>query len=444
MTVVENVRVIRFDPPEVSEPVDLVFRGKAEGGDIVAVGKGAGKAYPGATRITDVPYVSAGLVCAHTHLYSALARGIMADIAPSKDFCQQLEHLWWKLDRAIDGPILESSALAGCAEAALCGVTSLVDHHASPNFVDGSLDVIAEAYGRIGIRGILCYETTDRNGMDGAKAGVAENVRFAKTVDAARKSGSPPPVEAMIGGHALFTISDDTLGLLSDAVASTGRGLHIHAGEDKYDAVDSRHRHGRDLAVRLDEARCLGPKTVVGHGVWLTESEIALVNERDAFVAHNARSNMNNSVGYASLLPTVRNALIGTDGMDGDVLAEFKTAFFKHRDSGGPLWPDFYLRALDRGNRLLERAFGGRFGRVEPGYPADLVLWDYATPTPLVSANVAGHLAFGLSARHVRSVAVAGDFVVRDRVPAFDIESIYRTAREQASRLWKRMDERSH
>ncbi|MCX7024360.1 MAG: putative aminohydrolase SsnA [Spirochaetes bacterium] len=443
MTVVENVRVVGFNPPSVSEPVDVAFGDESQGGSIIAVGKGGGRGYPSAKRVTGIPYLSPGLVCSHTHLYSALARGLLADIKPSKDFGEQLAHLWWKLDRAIDRPILEYSALAGCADAVMCGVTSLVDHHASPEFIDGSLDVIRDAYEAIGLRGVLCYETTDRNGMDGARSGVRENVRFARAVDAGRKAGGKPKIEAMIGGHACFTISDETMALLSDAVASTGRGLHIHAGEDRYDASDSRHRFGADLAVRLDEARCLGPKSIVGHGVWLSKSEIELVNERDAFVAHNARSNMNNNVGYATLLPEVRNAVIGTDGMDGDVLAEFKFAFFKNRDAGGPLWPDFYLAALDRGNRLLERCFGGSFGKIEPGYPADLVLWNYATPTPLVSANVPGHFAFGLSARHVRSVAVGGRFLVEDGRPAFDMEAIFARSRDEAARLWKRMDERS-
>src|SRR5512133_1936104 len=126
----------------------------------------------------------------------------MVGIEPSKDFAQQLEHLWWRLDKAIDLPILEASGLAGCADAALAGVTSLVDHHAGPDAIDGSLSVLRKAYEEIGIRGLLCYETTDRNGMEGARAGVRENLRFAREIDASKKKGSPFLVEAAIGGHA--------------------------------------------------------------------------------------------------------------------------------------------------------------------------------------------------------------------------------------------------
>jgi len=136
------------------------------------------KEFPNAQKVGSGGYLSPGLVCAHTHIYSALARGIDVPIAPSKDFVQILQHLWWRLDMAIDLPILKASALAGCSEALFCGVTSLVDHHAGPQAIDGSLSVISEAYEEVGLRGILCYETTERNGKAGARAGLAENVRL--------------------------------------------------------------------------------------------------------------------------------------------------------------------------------------------------------------------------------------------------------------------------
>ncbi len=466
MILFENVRVISFSPASVSEPMDVAVaqRGDADAGGregrIVEAGSALAAKYPNARRIKGA-YLSPGLVCSHTHLYSALARGLMVDISPSKDFAQQLKNLWWRLDRAIDLPILEASALAGCADAAASGVTSLVDHHASPEAIDGSLSVIAKAYEEIGIRGLLCYETTDRNGMEGAKAGVRENVRFAKEVDAARaaaraggKGARPPLTDASIGGHAGFTVGEETLEALAEAVKTTGRGIHIHAGEDKYDAVDSRYRFGADLASRLDKAGCLGPKSIIGHGVWLSPAEAELINERDSFLAHNARSNMNNAVGYNALLHTFKNVVLGTDGMSADMLEEFKFACFRHRESLGPWWPGDFLACLDRGNRLMERYMGAAtgaqaaaggpaaFGKIVAGAAADLVLWDYEPPTPLVGENLAGHLAFGLGARSVRSVMVDGSFVIEDRKPAFDLVRISESAREQARRLWKRMEAR--
>ena len=455
MILFEHVRVVSFQPPAVSEPVDVVAFGRAEGGarsgTVAEIGQNLAVKYPNAEKAGSGGYLSPGLVCSHTHLYSALARGMLVDIQPSKDFAQQLKNLWWRLDRAIDLPILEASGLAGCADALASGVTSLVDHHAGPEAIDGSLSVLRKAYEEIGVRGILCYETTDRNGPGGARAGVAENIRFAKEIDAARKAaaaagGPAPMVDAAIGAHAGFTVGPETLEALGEAVRSTGRGIHIHLAEDKYDAVDSRHRFGDDLVVRMEKAGALNPKGMIGHGVWLTPSEVELMNARDVFLAHNARSNMNNAVGYNQLLTQHRNVVLGTDGMGGDMLEEFKFAVFRHRESQGPWWPGDFLTCLDRGNRILERYFGSSgghgFGKVEVGCPADLVLWDYDPPTPLSGANLAGHMAFGMSGRSARTVAVAGELRIKDRSPRFDLEKIQAFAREQAAKLWNNMEDK--
>jgi putative selenium metabolism protein SsnA len=437
MTIFENVRIIHFHPGSVSEPTDVAV----EGGRIAAVGNGLAAKYPGADRDATGGYVSPGIVCSHNHFYSALARGLMVNIKPSKDFAQQLVNLWWRLDRALDEGITRSSGLVGAAEAVMGGVTSVVDHHASPAFIDGSLDVLKEGFDTVGLRGVLCYEATDRNGTEGAAAGVRENLRFAQAVDAARARGEDPLVEAAIGAHAPFTVDDQTLADLAGVCKTTGRGLHIHVAEDKFDAVDSRYRFGKDIAVRLDEAGLLGPKTILGHGLYLSRDEVDLVNDRDCFLAHNARSNMNNNVGYNDQLPLYRNAVLGTDGIGSDMIMEANFAFFKHHDAGGTLWMDAFLRMLQDGNRLLERYFPGKkFGKVETGYEADLAFWDYDPPTPLLGDNVAGHAAFGLSSRMVRSTMVGGRFTVKDRIPQFDAQAIMAGARTETKRLWKNME----
>ena len=439
MIVIENARVLNLSPSSLSGPVDIAV----DGSTIAAVGQGLAAKYPGAERHRADGIVSPGLVCSHNHFYSALARGLMVAVQPSKDFAQQLKHLWWRLDRALDPDIVRASGLVGAAEAARWGVTSVVDHHASPEFIDGSLDVLAEGFKTVGLRGVLCYETTDRNGMDGARAGVRENLRWAKAVDDARAAGQEPLLEAMIGAHAPFTVGDDTLSSLSDAVRASGRGIHIHVAEDKYDAVHSRLEHGLDIAVRLDKAGVLGPASLLVHGLYLTDSEVDLINERDAFLAHNAQSNMNNAVGYNALLPKYRNAVLGTDGIGSDMLAAANWAYFKHRDSGGQFWMDAFLGMLQNGNRLLERCFPGkRFGSVEPGYQADLAFWDYDPPTPLVDGNVAGHAAFGLSSGFVSGTMVGGKFVFKNRHATFDYAAAMAAGREQTVRLWKRMEER--
>jgi len=452
MILFHKVRILELEPPSVSEPTDVAVYESGEGdrgGTVAAIGPDLTAQFPTAKVAGEGGYLSAGLVCGHTHLYSALARGMLVDIKPSKDFAQLLDHLWWRLDRAIDPAILRSSALAGCSDALKAGVTSLVDHHAGPECIDGSLSIIREAYEQTGMRGILCYETTDRNGNAGARAGVAENIRFAREVDSLRAQGRKPLVDASIGAHASFTVSNETLEALADAVRQTGRGIHIHLAEDKFDAVDARYRFGKDPVERIESAGALNERSIIGHGVWLSPSEVEIMNARGAFLAHNARSNMNNSVGYNQLLPSFNNVVLGTDGMGADMLEEFKFAVFRHRESQGPWWPGDFLKALHRGNALIQRYFAQDFapdfpgfGTVQAGAPADLVLWDYDPPTPLVGDNIAGHFAFGMSSRSARTVMVAGNVRILDHRPLYDDVTIQAEAREQALRLWKQMEER--
>lgn len=439
MILIENVKILHWYPGDVSEAMDIAI----DGTTIVEVGKALAAKYPKAERHNPGGFVSPGLVCSHNHFYSALSRGLMVNIAPSKDFAQQLVNMWWLLDRALDEGIVRASGMAGAADAAMLGVTSVVDHHASPEYIDGSLDALADGFSAVGIRGVLCYETSDRNGLDEARAGVRENERFASRIDAQRKAGKDTLLEAAIGAHAPFTLSDETLDALASVCASTKRGLHIHVAEDKFDAVDSRYRFAKDICVRLDDAGLLGPKTILGHGLFLTQSEVDMVNDRDCFIAHNARSNMNNCVGYNDKIGQYKNAVLGTDGIGSDMMEEASFAFFKHKDQGGSSWMDSYLQMLHNGNRLLERYFPGkRLGRVEPGYEADLTFWDYDPPTPLVKDNVAGHVAFGMGSRMVASTMVAGKFIVKDRKPLFDAKAIAATGRSETRRLWQRMEER--
>lgn len=452
MILFRNVKILELEPPSISESTDVAVFEEGEGersGTIADIGSSLSARYPTAKIAGEGGFLSAGLVCGHTHLYSVLSRGMRVEIAPSKDFAQLLDHLWWRLDRAIDPEILRASACAGCSDALKAGVTSIVDHHAGPECIDGSLSVLREGFETVGARGILCYETTDRNGALGAREGVAENLRFAKEVDAMRAKGKKPLVEAAIGAHASFTIGDETLEALARAMHETGRGIHIHLAEDKFDAVDARHRYKKDPVERLEAVGALNKKSIIGHGVWLTPSEVEIMNEHEVFLAHNARSNMNNAVGYNALLPTFKNVVLGTDGMGADMLEEFKFAVFRHRESQGPWWPADFVKALHRGNALIGRYFDQDFapnypgfGTVKRGAPADLVLWDYDSPTPFESDTIAGHLAFGMSSRSVRSVMVAGALRILDRQPLYDDAAIEAESRTQALRLWKRMEER--
>jgi putative selenium metabolism protein SsnA len=302
---------------------------------------------------------------------------------------------------------------------------------------------LKEAFEKVGLRGILCYEVTDRNGRNGMREGISENIAFAEMVAKEKKSAKQNLLEAAIGAHAPFTLGEEALSLLSEAIHTTGGGIHIHVAEDKYDSSASHRLYGLDIMQRLETRNMLNGKAICVHGVHMTDSDIEILNNHDCFLVHNARSNMNNGVGYADKLRAVRNVALGTDGIGSDMFEEMKFAYFKHKDARGAYWPADFLAFLHNGTILLERYFSGNFKRIEAGSIADLVIYDYRNPTPLVGENVAGHLAFGLSSSSVKTVIVNGIVVYEDRRFPFDLNPIYEKANKAAKSLWKRMDELS-
>jgi putative selenium metabolism protein SsnA len=423
----KGAAVATLDPPLV-EAADL----RVEGDRIVerraGLTAGAGEEVLDASGAVILP----GLVNAHTHLYSALARGMPGPRVPPRSFVEILERVWWRLDRALDEESVYLSGLVGAIEAALSGTTLLIDHHASPSFIRGSLSVLRRALEEVGLRSALCYEVTDRNGPEGRDLGLEENEAFQAT--------QSPLTRGMIGGHASFTLSPESLDRLRAIGQRTGGAFHIHAAEDAADLEDCRARYGMGLLQRLDAHGLLASRTLLAHCVHLTEAEVAEAHQRGCWIAHNPRSNMNNAVGHA---PTaaLKRAALGTDGMDGDVLAETRAAYLKMRDAGRGDAFTAALELLAGGHRLAAALFGLPFGKLDAGAPADLVVLDYAPPTPLHTDNLGGHLLFGMDRSHVRSVMVAGRLVVRDRrVTGVDAGAAFARARAAAAELWRRMD----
>ncbi len=437
MILLKNATLIDMEPPAIRDSMDLLVKNDT----IKEIGSNLSA--PDA-QVVDLggKLLFPGLVCSHHHYYSGLARGIMANIGPTPDFASVLKNLWWRLDRALDQESLKASALICSLDAIRSGTTSVIDHHASPSCVEGSLSILKEAFEFCGLRGMSCYEVTDRNGRDEMLAGIEENRRFAEALDKEKASGQWQGLfEAHIGGHAPFTLNDEALRLLGDLVENSGRGFHIHVAEDRYDVSFSHAHYGKDLIARLDEFGLVNEKSLMVHGVYLNSTEIELLNERNAFLVHNARSNMNNNVGYNQHLPELDNLAIGTDGIGADMFEEVKFAYFNHKNNGGPWWPGDYLKALMAGNTILERNFGASFGKLRPGYKADLVIADYSAPTALLPENVAGHLVFGMGSAIVESVIINGQFVYRDGVFPFETDDIYRNAANQSLALWDTMNQ---
>jgi putative selenium metabolism protein SsnA len=380
-----------------------------------------------------------GNVCAHTHLYSALARGMPYRLAPPRTFREILQRVWWRLDRALDPTTIRASAMAGAMEALLAGTTTLIDHHASPAAVDGSLDVVANALAELGVRSVLCYETSDRDGPDVARRGLAENARFLASVTA----GNHRLARGMVGAHASFTLSEETLAACAELARDRAVGLHVHVAEDASDERDAEARFGVRVAARLAAAGAIDRRSLLAHGVHLDAAEVEIVRAAGATVAHNARSNMNNAVGRAPLAALGDRVALGTDGLGADMFEESRVAYFRRREDDvetGMAWP---LDRLGEGARVAGEAFGEPLlGRLEPGAPADVVVLRYPAVTPVDASTLAAHWLFGIGSGSVRDVIVAGELVVRDGRPVrVDSEALAAEARDGAIRLWGRLDE---
>jgi putative selenium metabolism protein SsnA len=373
-------------------------------------------------------YLLPGMVCGHTHLYSALARGMPAPKKTPHNFYEILKYVWWTLDRALDEEAVYYSALVGALDAARAGTTTLIDHHASPNFIRGSLDVMKDAFLEVGLRGVLCYETTDRNGLAGAQAGLEENGDWLM-----RNNG--PTFAGLVGAHASFTLGDKSLRACAELAKEFNSGVHIHVAEDPVDQAKCRGR----LIDRLAKADILGPKTILGHCTHLDKNSLEIAKRAGCWFAHNTRSNMNNAVGYAPVQWMGDRVALGTDGIGADMFEEVKFAWFKARDGRNGLGIAGVTGFLTGAQRLASHLLGTKLGSFEVGSAADLAVLDYPTPTLVTGGNLYGHLIFGMSSQYVTDTMVNGQWIVRARkVVGVDEQAAREKAAKVAVKLWKK------
>lgn len=418
-----------------------------EGDTIVEVGPTAALAakYPAAERLDAAgKIVLPGSICGHTHFYGAFARGMAIPGAAPTNFVEILERLWWKIDRALLWDDIRYSALVCLVDAIRHGCTTLIDHHASPNAIDGSLDIIADAVKETGLRASLCYEVTDRNGMAGAAAGIAENARFIKRCQAEKD----PQLAASFGLHAALTLSDKTLETAAASLpAGAGVGFHIHVAEDRADQDESLRKYNLRVVERLQKFGILGPHSIAVHCVHLDEYEKDILHETGTWVTHQPRSNMNNAVGLPDVAGMLRRGIkvaLGNDGFSNDMFAEMKAAYLAHKLAqrnpqampGDAVW----RMAYDHNAALCRIFFPRPLAELRAGAFADIILLDYASPTPLTPGNLPWHVIFGVDGAHVTHTIASGKILMRDRqLTTLDEAAIMAKARELAAKVWRRI-----
>lgn len=358
-----------------------------------------------------------GLINCHDHFYGRGATGLSLKDDPPSCFREILERLWWKLDRALTLEAVHLSALVCLIEAIEAGTTTVFDHHSSPQAVDGSLDAIANAVLKVGMRANLCYEVSDRNGFLNSAQSLQENIRFSSL----QHSGGGR-LSSKMGLHAAFTCSDETLA----ASASSSIGVHVHVSEGPEDV---------GAIQRLNNAGLLNAKAFLGHCVHVSDQDIDVIKKSGATVTIQVESNLNNQVG----LPPMKKFLdanipvvFGTDGMTQDMLQEFRCAMLQ--------FPFLGTRSteilLDRASEVASDNFSVPIGKLDKGYAADMVLFDYVPSSPLTANNLPWHLQF--SAKRVESVWVGGKQLVQNgsiHIAGIDKGSVFREFRSVLERV---------
>ena len=359
---------------------------------------------------------------AHHHIYSALARGMPAPARVPKNFVEILELIWWNLDKSLDLEMVAASAQAVAIDAIRSGVGFIIDHHASPNAAVGSLHAIAEVLDHAGIGHLLCYELSDRDGEARRDAGLEETRAYLKAHP------------GLVGLHASFTVSDQLLDAALEIANSTGTGIHIHVAEDGADQDHCLAQHGCRVVERLHRASALqSTATILAHCIHLDDAERAMIADSNVWVSQQSESNQNNAVGALDARAFDDRVMIGTDGMHSDALAAARASYLMAQHEEGGMSP---RDALDR----LRRVHGYLEQNSNAESPGNLVILDYAPPTPVTAENWPGHMMYGLNRSHVESVILKGRLVMdRRKFVEIDEAQVLAHCREQAARLWERL-----
>ncbi|MGB4205587.1 MAG: amidohydrolase family protein [Bacteroidales bacterium] len=368
-------------------------------------------------------FVTKSFAVGHHHVYSALSRGMPPPEKQPRNFREILQYIWWKLDKVLDKETIEASALATAIACAKAGATFVIDHHASPGSIDGSLEIIAKAFEKAGINHLLCYEITDRDGLEKAELGLKENERHLQQY------------QGLVGLHASFTISDDTLKKAAELAVKYNTGVHIHVAEDEYDQQHCVQTYRKRVVERLAASGVLdSSKTILVHALHLDDNERSIINNSKAYVAQNMDSNLNNKVGLFNckgLDPA--KIMLGTDGMHSDMLQSAQSAFFAGQLSDNINFVSAYQRFRNVHRYLKANNFAGDGNN-------NLVVLDYDSPTPVSKDNFLRHFVFSLRSNHVLHVISNGKLIVKNKVmQTIDETGILEYTQYQARRLWQQL-----
>ncbi len=412
-----------------------------DGSIIVAVGSEAElkTQYPQA-EIVDAHggVIMPAFINTHTHIYSALARGLAINGNNPTNFLEVLQGLWWNIDRHLTLAGTKASADALYMDCIKQGVTTIFDHHASFGEIPGSLFEIAKSAQEFGIRSCLCYEVSDRDGEEKAAQSVKENADF---IDYCEKNPSDM-LSAMFGGHALFTISDKTFEAM--AKANNGRvGYHIHVAEGMNDVYDSLQNYGRRPVQRLQDHGILGEKTILGHCIHVNPAEMDIIAETKTMCVNNPESNMGNAVGCSPIRQLMERGImvgLGTDAYTNDMLESIKVALTIQRHNAchpNVGWCEVTKMLFENNGIMAGKSFGCQLGVLKVGAKADVIVMDYKPFTPFSGDNIDGHMLFGMTGRQCEMTMGNGKILMQNRkLVGIDEEAINARILDESKKLW--------
>ncbi|MDW2795977.1 putative aminohydrolase SsnA [Clostridium boliviensis] len=380
----------------------------------------------------------------HEHIYSSFARGLAIDGYNPHGFLEILDGLWWTIDRNLTLNDVYLSAMATYVDSIKNGVTTVFDHHASFGQIRDSLFRIGEAAGKTGIRTCLCYEVSDRAGEEKAREGILENEAFIRHAG----SDDSDMIAGMMGMHAQFTISDQTMEFAASHKPD-GTGYHIHVAEGIEDLHDCLHKYGKRIIDRLMDFRILGEKTLLGHCIYINPHEMDLIHDTDTMVVHNPESNMGNACGCPPTMELVKRGILtglGTDGYTHDMLESYKTANVLHKHhlcDPNAAWSEVPKMLFEGNAKIAGRYFKKQLGVLKEGAAADVIVTDYIPLTPMNADNANSHILFGMTGRSVVTTICNGKVLMKDRtLIGIDEEKLMAECREAAKGLAARINGR--
>lgn len=384
-----------------------------------------------------------GFINAHSHIYSALARGMNIPNSPvSKNFMDILENLWWRMDKKLDMDEVRASAYATYVDSIKKGVTTLFDHHASMTAVEGSLFAIEEVAKELGIRTSLCYEVTDRDGEAVAKATVKENIDFIRH---AQKQNSDM-VKGMLGLHASFTVNDKLMEACVNEMGDMNAGYHVHVAEGLADVQHCLAHYGKRVVERLYNFGILGEKSIAVHCIHINPAEMDMLKDTNTMVVHNPQSNMGNAVGCSAVIEMIRRGLLvgmGTDAYTNDMLESMKVTNILHKHhlcDPSVAWGEPPQMLFENNRKIAARFFKTPVGIIEKGAAADIIMLKYTSPTPILASNLGGHFQFGPNGNSVDSTMINGKMIYQDgKMLNIDEAKVFADVRKQAEKLWARI-----